>query len=233
MPFDPSRHLIDANGGRYLPVHARVLWFRERYPDWGIETELHTLDVDNGLAVARATVRDPEGRVVSQATAFELQKKFPEYIEKAESSAVARALTFLGFIADEEEPEQGGQDRRSGGGASRGPAPDRANRQQNAPPPAPPPRAPAAEPVATPPAAPAPPAEGDTVQCVATGCRARVSARTAELEKAKCGPPQCQEHWGKWMTGGRDHVPAEIASRYPTAQELEQMKAGSLPMGGS
>ena len=45
MRFEPKRHLIKVQGGRmYLPVSARLIWFRNEHPDWGIETEPLVID---------------------------------------------------------------------------------------------------------------------------------------------------------------------------------------------
>jgi hypothetical protein len=39
MAFNVRRYLIRVRGGQqYLPVAARLVWFREDHPDWSIET---------------------------------------------------------------------------------------------------------------------------------------------------------------------------------------------------
>lgn len=98
MGYDPTRHLIRVQGNReYLPVAQRLVWFREVHPDWGIETKIEVLDMDAGVAVFSATVCDDTGRVRAKATKMETARGFPDYIEKAETGAIGRALALCGF----------------------------------------------------------------------------------------------------------------------------------------
>lgn len=90
-------------GKEYLEVKYRLVWFREEHPDYGIETEFLLLSGE--AAVAKATIRDASGRILSQGTKSETPKGFPDYIEKAESGSIGRALALIGygtqFCADE------------------------------------------------------------------------------------------------------------------------------------
>lgn len=98
--FDVKKHLIKVQGGRsYLPVAARLVWFRQEHPDWGVETEIVALvpDAQPPYAVCRATIRDENGRLMAQGTKREDQKGFPDYLEKAETGAIGRALAVCGF----------------------------------------------------------------------------------------------------------------------------------------
>ena len=98
MRFDPKRYLIKVQGGRnYLPVSARLIWFRNEHPDWGIETEPVTLDMEKQYAIFRAKVYNAEGRLMAVGTKREDVRGFPDYIEKAETGAVGRALALCGF----------------------------------------------------------------------------------------------------------------------------------------
>jgi len=98
MAYDPKKHLIRLQGNReYLPVAQRLVWFREAHPDWGIETRIEVLDIDEGVAVFSATVRDETGRLMAKATRMETARGFADYIEKAETGAVGRALALCGF----------------------------------------------------------------------------------------------------------------------------------------
>ena len=48
MAFDKSKFLIKVQGGRtYLPVSARIVWFRQEHPDWCIETQIVEINGEN------------------------------------------------------------------------------------------------------------------------------------------------------------------------------------------
>ena len=100
MAFDKQRALIRLQGKAYLPVASRLVWFREQHPDWGIQTEIVEINHEKQFAVFRATVRDAEGRTISTATKKEDAKGFGDYIEKAETGSVGRALGMAGFGTD-------------------------------------------------------------------------------------------------------------------------------------
>jgi hypothetical protein len=98
MPFNFKRYLIKVQGGRYyLPVAARLVWFREAHPDWRVETEPLELDVERGIAIFRARVMDEEGNVLATGTKMETREGFADFIEKAETGAIGRALAVAGF----------------------------------------------------------------------------------------------------------------------------------------
>jgi hypothetical protein len=122
--FNPSEHLIRIGSSgkekEYLPVQWRLVWFRESCPQGTIETEIVHLDLEyeaeeeyigynsqtrrnermvrraKGLVICRAVVRDGKGGV---ATGIKSEKaaSFPDFIEKAETGAIGRALAALGF----------------------------------------------------------------------------------------------------------------------------------------
>lgn len=110
--FDPKRYLITVQGNRkYLPVSARLIWFRRVNPDWGIETTPLCIDgyamtttgevVRNGpdgqYAIFQARVYNAAGKLMAMGTKREDVKGFPDYTEKAESGAIGRALALCGF----------------------------------------------------------------------------------------------------------------------------------------
>ena len=123
-PFNPNDHVIQLksrDGLRdYLPVQWRLVWFREQCPNGSIETEMLHLDLDreteeeidvwneekqvnekgarraNGFAVFRAIAKDGKGGV-GTGTKSEKAASFPDFIEKAETGAIGRALAALGF----------------------------------------------------------------------------------------------------------------------------------------
>lgn len=95
--------LLNLRGREYLEVKYRLVWFREDHPDWAIETEL--LSVTELSAYARAIIKDDKGRIIATSHKFETKKGFPDFIEKAETGAIGRALALIGygtqFCADE------------------------------------------------------------------------------------------------------------------------------------
>lgn len=123
-PFNASEHVMQLKSKEgpkdYLPVQWRLVWLREQCPDAEITTELVHLDLDketeeevfvwskeknrsekvvkraNGLAIFRATVKDGKGGVAT-GTKMERAASFPDYLEKAETGAIGRALAALGY----------------------------------------------------------------------------------------------------------------------------------------
>jgi hypothetical protein len=98
VEFDPSRHTIKVQGGKdYLPVSARLKWFREKHPDWGIVTTPVEINLEKQYAIFNATIFNADGKVMATATKMENVRGFGDYLEKAETGSVGRALSFCGF----------------------------------------------------------------------------------------------------------------------------------------
>ena len=96
--FDWKKFIIKVQGQQdYLPVAGRLVWFRQAHPDWGITTEIVTYDIERKYAVVRAAIIDASGTIISQATKQENAQGFGDYLEKAETGAVGRALAYAGF----------------------------------------------------------------------------------------------------------------------------------------
>lgn len=95
MAFNPNEHLMDLKGKSYLQVMWRLVWFREEKPLWNIETKLERLE-DNH-AVFSAKIYDETGVQKSSGYGSEGLKDFKDFIEKAETKAVGRALAMLGY----------------------------------------------------------------------------------------------------------------------------------------
>lgn len=98
MAFDPSAHIIKLKGKDYLEVKFRLVWFREDHPaesGWGINTSIVQFDEKQGTV--KATITDPEGRIAATGTKQEVPKDFGDYLEKAETGAIGRALALLGY----------------------------------------------------------------------------------------------------------------------------------------
>src|SRR5438128_11926261 len=122
--FNPAEHLIQLKSKQglqdYLPVQWRLVWFRELCPTGEITTELLHLDLDKeteeevfqwnaekrknekvlkkakGVAVFKATVKDGKGGVAT-GTKSENAASFADFVEKAETGAIGRALAALGY----------------------------------------------------------------------------------------------------------------------------------------
>ena len=96
--FDPSRYLRQSRGRDggtdYLGVKWRLVWLRSEHPDAQISTVHVTITSD--MAIFKALVAIPGG---GSATGYgsESVKDFGDFIEKAETKALGRALLALGF----------------------------------------------------------------------------------------------------------------------------------------
>ena len=93
-PFEPARFLTRVNGSDYLEVKWRLVWLRDQHPDATVETEL--VSHNENTAVFRARVAIP-GAGSSTGWGSETAGDFRDYLEKAETKALGRALAALGF----------------------------------------------------------------------------------------------------------------------------------------
>lgn len=97
MAFNPNDHLINLKGKSYLEVKYRLVWFRDENPDWGITTEIIKIDTEAKYAIVKATITDQHGRIIAQGTKMEDIKGFGDWLEKAETGAIGRALGICGY----------------------------------------------------------------------------------------------------------------------------------------
>lgn len=99
--FEPSRYLSRIGGAEYLEVKWRLVWLRDRHPDACIETDLmHYVAEDSAVFKARIIIpRGPGEPPLGSATGWgsENIRDFRDFIEKAETKAIGRALAALGF----------------------------------------------------------------------------------------------------------------------------------------
>ena len=91
---------------KYIPVHARIAEFYEKYPDGRIVTEIIRLNGVSGFVCIKAGAyrnRD-DAEPSSTGHAFEVRGQgyvnTTSFIENGETSAVGRALANLGFKID-------------------------------------------------------------------------------------------------------------------------------------
>lgn len=105
--------LLNLKGKDYLQVAHRIVWFREENPHGIIKTTLVEHNVEKQHALFKAEIfvqivnesgQGGELRLVSDAHKMETAKGFPDYIEKAETGAIGRALALAGF-GTQFEPE--------------------------------------------------------------------------------------------------------------------------------
>ena len=92
--FDASKYLTKLHDKDYLEVKWRLLWLRTEHPDASIVTEM--VERQGNFAIFKATVSIPNG---GDATGWgsEDVEDFGDFIEKAETKAIGRALAALGF----------------------------------------------------------------------------------------------------------------------------------------
>ena len=88
---------IDLKGKKYLPARRRVQWFRGEHPDWTINTRVVDMDFAAGYAVIRAEVSDETGRLIASGMKTETKTGFGDFVEKAETGAIARAVAIAGY----------------------------------------------------------------------------------------------------------------------------------------
>ena len=103
MAFNPNEHMMSLKGKDYLQVAWRLVWFREDHPDWSLDTNI--LEMDENHAIFKAVISNENGEPKSVGHGSESMRDFGDFLEKAETKAVGRALAMLGygtqFAADE------------------------------------------------------------------------------------------------------------------------------------
>lgn len=92
--FDPNRYLTKVKGSDYLEVKWRLVWLRDQHPDATIETDL--IAHNGNHAIFRAQITLPTGGAATGWGSEDISG-FQNYIEKAETKAIGRALAALGF----------------------------------------------------------------------------------------------------------------------------------------
>jgi hypothetical protein len=117
--YNPAQRTIRLSGRRggdaeYLPVRQRMIWFRRENPGGNITTEL-VEHVFGEYAIFKATVEwlhEAQGGwepVTCTGYGSETAPDFRDYIEKAETKAIGRALAAAGYgteAAFEEDPNR-------------------------------------------------------------------------------------------------------------------------------
>lgn len=125
--FDPAQHVRKlSTGGWYMDVKWRLIWLRRKHPAAVIETRQMSERITD-LALFHTTITLPDGQGQADGWGSETPGDFRDYIEKAETKAIGRALAHLGFGTFDAEPEpdgrivdapnRGQQDRHTGSNA--------------------------------------------------------------------------------------------------------------------
>ena len=95
--------IVEIHGKTYRTVAFRIAEFREAHPDWSIVTEL--VSADDERVVMQASIYLGDGKIVSTGYAEESrsasQINRTSALENCETSAVGRALAFLGLAGTE------------------------------------------------------------------------------------------------------------------------------------
>ena len=90
---------IEIHGKKYYPVAERVKQFRKDHPEYGVQTNVVNISDDSVLM--RAVVTNDVGNIISTGHAFERldwgKINTRSMVENCETSAVGRALGFLGI----------------------------------------------------------------------------------------------------------------------------------------
>ena len=98
-PAERTIQIKGRSGGTftYMPVADRIAWLRAEHPEAHIVTE--AIEITDSAAIFKATVAIPGGGS-SAGYGSETAADFGDFIEKAETKAIGRALLALGYSAE-------------------------------------------------------------------------------------------------------------------------------------
>lgn len=90
--------LLNLKGKPYLQVAHRLVWFREDNPKGKIETEIVKLEADFAIVKASIFFTTQDSYIlVATAHKTESEQHFGDFLEKAETGAIGRALAIAGY----------------------------------------------------------------------------------------------------------------------------------------
>ena len=103
MGADKSKGEVDIHGKIYLTVARRINDFRDQHPNFGIHSEV--ISVDTSSVLVKSVITDETGREISSGIAEEIRSASKinktSAVENCETSAVGRALAFFGMAGTE------------------------------------------------------------------------------------------------------------------------------------
>jgi len=103
MGADKSKGEVDIHGKIYLTVARRINDFRDQHPNYGIHSEV--ISVDASSVLVKSVITDETGREISSGIAEEIRSASKinktSAVENCETSAVGRALAFFGMAGTE------------------------------------------------------------------------------------------------------------------------------------
>lgn len=115
--FDPAPYLTRIGKKDYLPVAARLQWLDAETERYTIDTELVAVTETSAIARAIVTTFNQDGQVLRRGTDYKTEnvEGFGDFVEKAVTGAIGRALAQLGYgtqfaaeLGDEAVPAGGG-----------------------------------------------------------------------------------------------------------------------------
>ena len=95
--------IVNIHGKEYQTVALRVKMMLEEHPEWHFETDL--IHTNNGNLIVKAYIKDADGKIHSTGHAMETvgsnMINKTSALECAETSAIGRALAFIGYLGSE------------------------------------------------------------------------------------------------------------------------------------
>ena len=96
---------VDIKGKAYVTVNERIKYFREHFEGYSLRSEFPLDEIIRGeTIIIKAVIRNPEGIIVSEGTAFEVFGSTfinkTSFVENCETSAWGRALANFGIGVD-------------------------------------------------------------------------------------------------------------------------------------
>lgn len=91
--------LLNLKGKEYLQVAHRLIILDETHESYTVNTELIQVSDVSAVSKATVTVFSKDGKVLRSATSTKRETKsdFPDFIEKAETGSIGRALALIGI----------------------------------------------------------------------------------------------------------------------------------------
>lgn len=105
--------MMNLKGKEYLPAAERVVWFKNDYPETKSQILTKIVSFTEELAVVEAEIYllNESATYIKVANDYKVEhrKDFPDYLEKASTGAIARALARCGYGTVDAQQEQAGR----------------------------------------------------------------------------------------------------------------------------